>query len=168
MSPHFKRYSLVGFHCYRCCLLQQPLVDTLPVTEIGGMRPPSGSSGYHNPLPNSWNGTNLKKSLRMGRYSGKRDGKALDPPLVKRQQKSQLTSEGTSGPQTRLRCRPVARDSSSAPSRHAWGGSTSPPSCRTRGGSTAEPSTTHGVGQPRRLPTAHGVGQPRAIAHPAL
>jgi hypothetical protein len=113
------------------------------------MRLPLGSSGYRNPPLNSWNGTKLRNSLQMGRDGGKGDGNALDPPSAKRQLKSQLASKGTSGPQTRLRWRPTARDSSSAPTHHTRGGSRAPsyctrggwnsaPSCRTRGGSTAE------------------------------
>jgi hypothetical protein len=108
------------------------------------MRPPLGSSGYRNPPPNSWHDTNSRNSLQMGRDGGKRDGKALDPPSADRQRKSQLTSKGTSGPQTRIRCRPAARDSSSAPTRYTLGGSTSVLSYRTRGGSSSSPCTRGG------------------------
>jgi hypothetical protein len=101
---------------------------------------PPGSSGYRNPISNYWNGTNLRNSLQMGRDGGKGDGKALDPPPGKRQRKSQLTSEGTYGPQTRLRCRLAVQDSSSAPTRCTRGGSTSVPSCRTLSGSSSAPS----------------------------
>jgi hypothetical protein len=59
---------------------------------------------------------------------------------MKQQRQLQLTSEGTSGPQTLLRCRPATRDSSSAPTRRTRGGSTSVPSYRTRGGSSSVPS----------------------------
>jgi hypothetical protein len=92
------------------------------VTEIRGMRSPPCSSGYRNPSPYSWNGTKSRNSLHTGRDGGNKDGKALDLPLAKRQRKPQPTSEGTSSPQTRLRCRPAAHDSSSTPTRRTRGG----------------------------------------------
>jgi hypothetical protein len=132
------------------------------------MRPPPGSSGYRNPLLNSWNGNNSRNLLAMGQDGGKRDGKVLDPPLSKRQRKSQLTSACMSGPQMRLRCRTTTHDSSSTPTHRTEVGQ---PRClpATHGvGQALRLPPAHGVGQARRLRVAHGVGQSWAIARPAL